>query len=95
MSQTEMLIYITIIQWTVSIFGGYYTTQVGTVVEGIDRAARVAAPSLWTFLGDTVSFFGNAFIFNVPGALVLSPLFILMGVVELIILANFLRNGIT
>ena len=76
---------------TTSIFGGHFLPG---IVSGGTFAA-VSVPGLGTFLTDTWNFFSQMFLFGVAGAEVFSPLWILMGIIELIILANFLRTGIT
>lgn len=76
---------------TSSVFGGHFLPG---IVSGGTYAA-VSAPGLSSFLTDTLSFFGNMFVFGVAGAEVFTPIWILMGIIELIIAANFLRNGIT
>jgi len=94
MSQTEILIYITVIQWTVSIFGGLFL-GVGSVVSGIPVASPGAPLTLVDFLLNTFTFFFHAFAFDVPGAIVLSPIWWLMGIVWLVLIANFLRTGLS
>ena len=96
MSQLEILIYIIIIQITTSIFGGHFLNTTGVVVSsGIAEITTVAAPSLLGFLTETLAFFGKMFVFGVAGAEAFTPIWVLMGVVELIIVANFLRSGIS
>jgi hypothetical protein len=76
MSQTEILIYITVIQWTVALFGGHFVA----VSEGIPVAGAVS-PTLIGFLLDGLTFFGKAFLFAVPGAPLISPIWWLMSIV--------------
>jgi hypothetical protein len=94
MSQTEILIYITVIQWTTAIFGGHFLAA-GSIVEGVSSVTPAEMPGVLTFLADTIGFFVRAFVFAIPGAPLLSPLWILMGVIWLVLFANFLRTGLT
>ena len=95
MTQTEILIYITVIQWTVSIFGGHFLA-VGTVANGLYTFGdTVVPPTLLGFLADTFGFFLKAFAFAIPGAPYITPLWWLMGVVWFVLFVNFLRTGLS